>query len=157
VPVLRPDRLCGEHFLGGARIEVLAPCPSFSSDLGPNDNSFVLRISFGARALLLVGGAEHEEEAILLRAARDKLRADVLKVDHHGSRTSSSAEFLAAVGAEQAIISVGQRNRFGHPHAATRAALARAGVRIWRTDRDGSVIVTTDGQSLDVEARGGSH
>ncbi len=157
VPVLRPDRLCGEHFLGGARIEVLAPCPSFSSDLGPNDNSFVLRISFGARALLLVGDAEHEEEAILLGAARDKLRADVLKVGHHGSRTSSSAEFLAAVGAEQAIISVGQRNRFGHPHAATLAALARAGARIWRTDRDGAIIVTTDGQSLEVEALGGSH
>ena len=66
--------------MGGARVEVLAPCPTFSSDRGPNDNSFVLRVSYGRRSLLLVGDAQREEESLLLAAARESLRADVLKV-----------------------------------------------------------------------------
>jgi competence protein ComEC len=153
VPVLRPDRLCGSHLLGGARVEVLAPCPSFSPDRSANDNSLVLRVSYGARSLLLVGDAEREEEAALLAGAPDRLRADVLKVGHHGSRTSSSPEFLAAVGAHEAVVSVGRRNRFGHPHAPALAALAAAGARVWRTDRDGAVVVTTDGDAIHVEAQ----
>lgn len=152
VAVLRPRSLCGSHGIGGARVEVLAPCPDFSSDFGPNDNSFVLRVSFGARALLLVGDAEREEEAALLATARDCLRADVLKVGHHGSRTSSGAPFVAAVGARDAIVSVGCRNRFGHPHPAALAVLAASGARIWRTDRDGAVVVTTNGESLETHA-----
>jgi competence protein ComEC len=152
VPVLHPDRLCGSHLLGGARVDVLAPCPAFSSDRGPNDNSLVLRIAYGLRALLFVGDAEREEEAGLLATSRDRLRADVLKVGHHGSRTSSSPAFLAAVSPREAIISVGCRNRFGHPDAATLASLAAAGARVWRTDRDGSITVATDGDSLEVEA-----
>jgi competence protein ComEC len=152
IPVLRPDRLCGAHRIGGATVEVLAPCPDFSSDLGPNDNSIVLRLTYGARSLLFVGDAEQHEEATLLGAARGTLRADVLKVGHHGSRTSSGPRFLEAVAPREAIISVGCRNRFGHPDPITLAALAARGTRVWRTDRDGSVVVTTDGASLDVFA-----
>ena len=150
VPVLGPAALCGTHAIGGARVEVLAPCPTFSSDRGPNDNSLVLRITYGARSILFVGDAEHEEEETLLATARDRLRADVLKVGHHGSRTSSTPAFLEAVGPREAVVSAGCRNRFGHPHAITLEALGRAGARIWRTDRDGAVTVTTDGASLDV-------
>jgi competence protein ComEC len=150
VAVMGPERLCGERMIGGARIEVLAPCPDFSSDRGPNDNSFVLRITYGLRSLLLVGDAEAEEEGILLRSVPGSLRADVLKVGHHGSRTSSSPEFLAAVNPKEAVISVGRRNRFGHPHASTLEALASSGARVWRTDVAGAVTVTTDGQSIEV-------
>jgi competence protein ComEC len=150
VAILGPDRVCGTHAIGGARVDVLAPCPESSSDRGPNDNSFVLRISFGRRSLLLVGDAEHEEEAILLANARGRLRADVLKVGHHGSRTSSSPEFLSAVGPQEAVVSVGHRNRFGHPHRAALANLVAAGARVWRTDRDGAITVTTDGESLEI-------
>ncbi len=152
IPVVRPDRLCGSQRLGGALVEVLAPCPAFSSDRGPNDNSFVLRISYGARALLFVGDAEQEEEATLLAASPHRLRADVLKVGHHGSRTSSSPTFLAAVAPREAIVSVGCRNRFGHPDPVTLAALDREGARVWRTDREGAITVTTDGRSLEVSA-----
>jgi competence protein ComEC len=74
----------------------------------------------------------------------------VLKVGHHGSRTSSSPAFLAAVSPRVAVISCGVRNRFGHPHAATLEALEQVKSRVLRTDLDGSVIVTTDGRSLDV-------
>jgi competence protein ComEC len=151
VPVLHPDRLCGSHIIGGARVDVLAPCPDASSDFGPNDNSFVLRIAYGARALLFVGDAEKQEEATLLATARDRLRADVLKVGHHGSHTSSSREFLAAVAPSEAVVSVGSRNRFGHPAPATLATLAASGARVWRTDRDGSVVVETDGQSMHLQ------
>jgi competence protein ComEC len=154
VPVLRPGALCGPHELGGASIEVLAPCPSFSSDRGPNDNSFVLRLTFGERSLLFVGDAEREEEEILLRRGGERLRADVLKVGHHGSRTSSSPAFIAAVAPREAVISAGCRNRFGHPHPATLATLVAAGARVWRTDHDGAVIVTTDGRTLDAHAVG---
>jgi competence protein ComEC len=150
VPVLRPERLCGTHDFGGARFEVLAPCPRADSDLGPNDNSIVLRITYGQRAFLLVGDAERAEEAKLLAVAGEGLRADVLKVGHHGSRTSSTPAFLTAISPTEAVISVGRRNRFGHPSPLTISALGAVGARVWRTDRDGSVIATTDGRSLDV-------
>jgi competence protein ComEC len=155
VPILHPADLCGAHVLGGAIVEVLAPCPDFSPDRGPNDNSLVLRIAFGARAILFAGDAEREEESLLLATSPARLRADVLKVGHHGSRTSSSASFLAAVAPTEAVVSAGCRNRFGHPRPATLASLAAAGARVWRTDRDGAVTVTTDGRSLDVRAIAG--
>jgi competence protein ComEC len=157
VPVFRPDRLCGGHELGGAWVTVLAPCPDATVDRGPNDNSLVLWISFGHRAFLFVGDAEAEEERDLLALGPAKLHADVLKVGHHGSRTSSSPAFVAAVSPKAAIISVGVRNRFGHPHQTTLTTLNSAGVRVFRTDRDGEVTAWTDGVRLEVQATGGEH
>lgn len=154
VPVLRPSDVCGERRVGGARIEVLAPCPRTILDRGANDNSFVVRIAYGERSFLFVGDAEHIEEAELLATAaatgRPTLHADVLKVGHHGSRTSTTAAFLAAVDPTVAVISCGVRNRFGHPALRALATLATSRARVLRTDRDGGVIVTTDGRSLDV-------
>ncbi len=149
VRVLRPADLCGSRPFGGAWLDVVAPCPGITPDRGANDNSFVFRLRFGERSVLFTGDAEREEEHELL-ARRAELRADVLKVGHHGSRTSSSAPFLQAVKPSVAVISCGVRNRYGHPHERTLAALADAGARVLRTDRDGSVVVTTDGRSLDV-------
>jgi competence protein ComEC len=154
VPVFGPADLCGSHALGGATVEVLAPCPVPVADRGANDNSFVVRIRYGERAVLFMGDAEHEEERELVERWGGALRADVLKVGHHGSRTSSSPRLLEAVAPMLAVISCGVRNRFGHPHAPTLEALARAGIRVYRTDRDGSVVVTTDGRSLDVRTVG---
>jgi len=151
-PILRPNDLCGVRTLGGLRIDVLAPCPAYSPDRQANDNSFVLRFVYGARAILMVGDAQREEEASILATAPDRLRADVLKVGHHGSATSSSPAFLAAVAPREAVISVGRRNRFGHPSPATLAALGVAAARVWRTDTDGAVTVTTDGVDLEVHA-----
>jgi competence protein ComEC len=152
VSVLRPRDLCGVHALGGARIEVLAPCPDPKVDRGPNDNSFVVRIGFGERAVLFVGDAEHAEESDLVATRRASLRADVLKVGHHGSRTSTTPAFLEAVDPSFAVISCGIRNRFGHPAPATLAILATSRARVLRTDRDGAVTITTDGRSLEVHA-----
>jgi competence protein ComEC len=136
--------------MGGAVVEVLAPCPSPHDDRGANDNSLVVRIGYGRRHFLFVGDAEGEEERDLMALGAGRLRADVLKVGHHGSRTSSSPAFLAAVSPEVAVVSSGVRNRFGHPHPTTLASLAAAGVRVLRTDRSGAVVATTDGDALDV-------
>lgn len=146
VPVVRPSALCGAPIVAaGARLEVLGPCPTYVSHGHANDNSIVVRLSFGERAALLVGDAEHAEEARLVAAHGARLRADVLKVGHHGSRTSSSEAFLAAVSPRAAIVSCGVRNRFGHPHPTTLATLAKAGIATYRTDRDGAVAWETDG------------
>jgi competence protein ComEC len=135
---------------GPATIEVLGPCPAFVPHRDANDNSLVLRISFGERAVLLTGDAEHLEEAELIRAHGPRLRADLLKVGHHGSRTSSTPAFVAAVNPAVSTISCGVRNRFGHPHAETLEALGRKGVLALRLDRTGSVIWQTDGKGVEL-------
>lgn len=142
--VRRPDSLCGAHQLGGAVVEVLAPCPEITPFANANDNSLVLRVSLGRRRVLFVGDAEAEEERALL-ARPATLRADVLKVGHHGSRTSTSPAFLAAVSPTWAVLSTGVRNRFGHPHPTTLSTLGRAGVQALRTDRGGAITWETDG------------
>jgi competence protein ComEC len=155
VPIKRPDELCGRHLLGGATVDVLAPCPGPSPDQGPNDNSLVVRIQYGRRALLFVGDSERTREAELVALGQDRLRADVLKVGHHGSRTSTTEPFLAAVSPAFAVISTGLRNRFGHPHPTTLATLARRHVKTFRTDADGAVTAWTDGERLVLGAESG--
>lgn len=150
VPIVRPAALCGARSLSGASIEVLSPCPVPVPDRGANDNSFVVRVRYGRRAFLFVGDAEHEAERDLVAHHANAIAADVLKVGHHGSRTSTTPAFLAAVAPSVAVMSCGVRNRFGHPHPNTLATLAHTTVRSFRTDRDGAVVVTTDGNALDV-------
>ena len=150
VPIRRPGDLCGTQRVGEARVVVLAPCPAYDPDEGPNDNSLVVKIEWGHRSILFVGDAEAHEESELLRSGG--LRADVLKVGHHGSRTSSSAAFIAATAPVEAVISVGSRNHFGHPSAHTLDTLLHAGTRIWRTDRNGEVRIETDGENLTVSS-----
>ena len=129
-----------------ATVTPLHPPPTFAAAGNVNDESLVLRVRFGARRFLFTGDIEVAAEAAL---AGSELRADVLKVPHHGSRTSSSAAFVAAVAPSVAVVPVGRDNRYGHPHAAALAAYR--GVRVYRTDRDGTVTVRTDGASLTVE------
>lgn len=156
--VRRPDTLCGTHEIGGAEVTVLAPCPAFAEDRGTNDNSLVLRVRFGDRAFLFVGDAEHAEEGLLLQRAADaagSLRADVLKVGHHGSRTSSGDALLDAVAPHLAVASCGGRNRYGHPHPVTTERFRGRGIALLRTDCLGTVSVRTDGRSLEVAATAG--
>lgn len=129
------------YALGEAQITVLGPVAP-SDDR--NEQSVVCRVSHGQRRLLLTGDAGKEEERTLLEAGVD-LRADVLKVGHHGSRGSSTTSFLQAVGARWAIVSCGADNDYGHPHAETLERLADAGLTVYRTDRDGTVVARSDG------------
>jgi competence protein ComEC len=100
---------------------------------------------------LLPGDAEKEaERGMLLENSADELQADVLKIGHHGSRNSTTAEFLAAVRPRLAIISVGENNVYGHPNAELLERLATAGVRVLRTDRDGAVHILMDSKGVEV-------
>jgi competence protein ComEC len=154
VPIRGPAELCGpERRFGGAALQVFAPCPSFDPALGANDNSFVVHLRHGARSLLLTGDAESIEEERLLPLGA-ALRADVLKVGHHGSRTSTSRALVEAVKPDVATISCGVRNRFGHPFPGTVAALQSAGVGVLRTDIAGSIQLSTDGAVLGVRIFG---
>jgi competence protein ComEC len=115
----------------------------------------VLRVSYGAHRFLLTGDAEREEEAWLLEHyEHEALRADVLKLGHHGSRTSSSPPFLDAVEPRVTVASVGTGNRYGHPSPETLAALLAREVPVFRTDRLGSVVLRSNGRTLSVEAGG---
>jgi competence protein ComEC len=151
IPIRRPSELCGhprQH--GRARIELLAPCPHFVAGRDANDNSLVLRVALGGSAALLTGDAETHEEAELVERYGSSLRADYLKVGHHGSRTSTGEKLLEAVRPTWATMSSGVRNRFGHPHAPTLERLAEHEVRAVRLDRSGSFEWTTDGERTSV-------
>jgi competence protein ComEC len=116
-----------------------------------NNDSLVLRLRYGDRTLLLPGDAEKEaERAILSENAGAELRADVLKVGHHGSQNSTMPDFLAAVKPRVAIISAGEDNPYGHPSPRLTERLDRTQVRILRTDRDGAVHIWTDGHSIEI-------
>ena len=122
----------------GVSFEMLHPAQA-SSARRRNDDSCVLRVRTAGGTMLLTGDIERGAEAELARAAL--ARADVLLVPHHGSRTSSSAEFLAAVQPRHAIAAVGYRSRFGHPHPDVLGRYAAAGLELLRTDRQGAVTV----------------
>jgi competence protein ComEC len=130
--------------LGGAQLRPLAP---FDDDgrlatdptLGENDNSLVVELSWGGRRLLLTGDVEREAEA---RLAPRLPGEDVVKVPHHGSRTSSTEPLVQATRPSLAVISVGERNRWGFPHPSVLARWRAAGARILRTDLDGAVTIS---------------
>jgi competence protein ComEC len=135
--------------IDGARVDALSP----SSDPPPmsdNNESLVLRITFGARSFLLTGDIEKEAEARLVESEND-LRADVLKVAHHGSRTSSTIEFLKRVKPLHAVISVAKLSPFGHPHPETLARLRTTNASVWQTSECGAITISTDGDDLRVE------
>jgi competence protein ComEC len=136
---------------GGTRIEVLAPATDYEAPEKPkNNDSLVMRLSYGKNSFLLTGDMEKQIEYQL--AAEGRLaHADVLKVPHHGSKTSSTPDLLDLVRPEFAIISDGFGNSYGHPHPDVLARLEERGVRVFRTDRDGLISIRSDGRRLSVE------
>lgn len=151
IPIRRPRDLCGRMLsFGEARMRVLGPCPDVVPGRNANDNSFVVKLQLGQRSALLVGDAEREQEADLLKLDPSLLRADLLKIGHHGSRTSSTPAFLDAVKPSVAVITSGVRNRYGHPAPETLEVLRERKVRVLRSDRHGAVQWETDGQSVSV-------
>jgi competence protein ComEC len=123
-------------------------------EVGPapkNNDSLVLRMRYGERSLMLPGDAEKQAESAMLdENSETLLRANVLKVGHHGSKNSTMPGFLAAVHPLVAVISDGEDNPYGHPNPELLERLTTAGVRILRTDRDGAVHVLTDGKQLEI-------
>ena len=141
-PVLRTVEARDRLPLAPVDVRVLAPLePARTSDVDVNDRSLVLRLTWAGWSVLLTGDLENAGEARLLEAwgPQGMLQADVLKVAHHGSATSTGPEWLAAVRPCLALISVGANNPYGHPAPEVLARLQQAGSRILRTDRDGAI------------------
>ncbi len=142
--------------IDGIRVEVLAPDSAWTArQRDANETSVVLRVQYGRRSVLLMGDAEAHEEAWLVEhVSAGLLQADVLKLGHHGSRTSSTAPFVGRVQPLVGLVSVGAGNRYGHPSPEVLERFADAGIPLLRTDREGPVVVRTDGRSLEVHAGG---
>jgi len=135
----------------GVRFEMLHPAMG-AQERRTNNLSCVLKVAARSGAMLLTGDIEREAEAVLLARDPGALRADVLLVPHHGSRTSSSAAFIAAVSPRVAVVPAGYRNRFGHPALAVAERYAAAGVAMRRTDLEGAVTVRFMERGLEIES-----
>ena len=131
----------------GFSVLVLAPNSAAYEDL--NNYSAVIKLTYGKIGFLLTGDALAQSEKEMLAKGFD-LRADVLKAGHHGSYSSTSQGFLAAVNPKYAVISVGEGNDYGYPHDAALRRLNR--IQLYRTDLAGNVVFTTDGVGLQVSA-----
>lgn len=128
--------------------DIVAPVKIDDDEL--NNCSAVIKIQFENTSFLFTGDAEKEE----LEDITADISADVLKVGHHGSRTSTGKKFLAMVNPEIAVISLGKDNDYGHPHKNTIKCLNKINAEIYRTDKDGTIIVTSDGQEISVQTGG---
>jgi competence protein ComEC len=137
-----------ETFLfGGMQVEVFSPPTDWHASAQPkNNDSLVMRFRYREASVLLEGDAERLVEQRMI-AAHD-LRADLLKVSHHGSATSTTAEFVRAVQPRWAVISVGEGNSFGHPRMETLQHLQAQGTATYRTDLNGAVSFYLDGKSV---------
>jgi len=137
--------------IGGAAVEFLYPLTETSENtVSDNNSSVVIRIVYGGRAFLFAGDIESAAEGELLSGG-GTLEADVMKVPHHGSRTSSTRAFVDAVKAGLAVASAGRHSRFGHPHREVTERWASAGARVLITAQNGMISVSTDGRDLIVD------
>ncbi len=136
----------------GLEMHVLAPEEPLitGSRSDANANSVVVSIDYRGMRFLFTGDAEEETEDRLLQGDREKLRATVLKVAHHGSKYASGDHFLAAVAPRLAVVSCGKGNRYGHPSPEAMQRLRARGAAVLTTDVEGSVVVATDGKRLEV-------
>ena len=159
--IVRPQlaELARESTINGVRLEVLYPPADFLARReterwrrDENNNSLVTRFSFGEVSILLPGDIMRPAEKELIAMAGDRLKSRVLVAPHHGSRTSSSEEFAAAVAPQAVLISCADRPGSGIPHAQTLERYAARGARIYRTDRNGAIRITTDGYRFSITA-----
>ena len=131
-------------------LEILYPFESLEGkeveDL--NDTSINARLIFGEKPFLFTGDASQEIELALIKDFQERLKSNVLKVGHQGSRTSSAQEFIGQVLPEIAVISVGKDNSYGHPHSETLDTLEKYDITVLRTDRDGDIKIISDGKKL---------
>lgn len=137
----------GEQYaLGEAKFTIIAP-NSNSYGGNANDYSVAILLEYGKNRFLFTGDAEEASEMEMLSNGIE-LSADVYKVAHHGSRSASTQEFLNAVHPKYAVISCGEGNSYGHPHAEVLNRLRSMGVEVFRTDEQGSIIASSDGENI---------
>ncbi len=133
------------------KVEVLYPAIDANAEaVSDNNHSLVLHITYGARKILLTGDIERETERELTNTP-EFLQSDVIKVAHHGSRTSSVQEFISAAKSEIAIVSVGSKSPFGHPHKEVIERWKNSGANVLTTGENGTISISTDGRDLQLE------
>lgn len=138
----------------GITAKMLAPNSTHYEDL--NNYSAVIKITYGKTSFLLTGDAETQSEQEMLKAGYD-LKADVLKIGHHGSAYSTSLAFLKAVSPKYAVISVGKNNDYGHPAQVTINRLKYYRIPMYRTDECGTIVATSDGKTITFNVRPGNY
>lgn len=129
-------------------VQVYSPVKSQYEEL--NNYSPVMKISYGQNSFMFTGDAESLVEKEILSENKD-LKADVLKLGHHGSHSSTSKEFLKAIDPSIAIVSCAKDNKYGHPHKETMSNLKKAGITVYETFRDGDITISSNGKKLDVK------
>ncbi|SQB39150.1 metallo-beta-lactamase family protein [Clostridium perfringens] len=129
-------------------VQVYSPVKSQYEEL--NNYSPVMKISYGQNSFMFTGDAESLVEKEILNENKD-LKADVLKLGHHGSHSSTSEEFLKAVNPSIAVVSCAKDNKYGHPHKETMSNLKKAGITVYETFRDGDITISSNGKKLDVK------
>ena len=155
--VRRLTELPVQQLIDGVQVQLLHPRPPPDEggtypELHANDNSIVVQLTYGTRSVLLAGDVEANGEDLLAPTLGP---VDVLKAPHHGSRTSSNLPLLAAATPQAVVISCGEDNQFGFPHAEVLARYAAMDVQVWRTDIDGQVSLSTDGVNLRLQGHTG--
>lgn len=139
----------GDSFtFGDTRIDILNPLLPPTGNL--NEDSVVVKLVFGRINILLSGDLGNQGEKRLIKAGTE-LASQILKTGHHGDRRSSSDDFLDAVKPEAAIISVGSINEYGQPHKEILDRLHKKGINIYRTDRNGNIVLKTDGRTYSIQ------
>lgn len=134
----------------GKNTKVLVYSPKadgYGKNTDLNDYSPIIKVEYGNNSFLFTGDAEKTEENYVLEKGYN-LRADVLKLGHHGSSTSTTEKFLKAVNPSIGIISCGVDNTYGHPHKETLKKLEKYKIKIYRTDKDGNIVLQSDGKTI---------
>jgi beta-lactamase superfamily II metal-dependent hydrolase len=141
--------------LSGMTAEFVGPVKSDYENL--NNYSAVLKLTYGETGFLFQGDAEKESEKDILNSGMgSKLKADVLKIGHHGSSSSTSPEYLAKVNPKYAVIMVGKGNDYGHPHKETLELLKKKNITVYRTDEQGTIVAESDGKNISFDVKSGS-
>ncbi len=137
--------------IDGVTLRVLYPLEDMTDQQPENTHSstIVSKVTYGATSFLLTGDLEAEDEQKMLEHERDLLSSTVLKVPHHGSHNASTDDFLSVVSPKVALVSVGQDNKFGHPHADTLERLRQHDIQILRTDQQGTITCRSNGITVD--------
>ena len=132
------------------KLKIFAPEKLLIGDSDLNNNSIVAKLMYNEFSMLLTGDAEKESEERMLKNYKAELKSSILKAGHHGSNTSSSLPFLKTVAPEAAIISLGANNDYHHPHPSILKRYGEAKIKVYRTDTDGTVTVSSDGKTYTI-------
>lgn len=143
-----------KYVLGDAEFVILAPYKDYGDEL--NNASVVLRLTYGENSFMFTGDAEVDSEADILKSGLT-LKSDVLKFGHHGSSTSTSDKFLAAVSPKYGVIMCEEGNSYGHPHKETLSKISKNKIEVYRTDLVGTIILTSDGKNITWQTEKGNN